>query len=83
VKLEQKMSKEEAIIPAVDKDILKSELSPDRFLRYTNNGNNLVYLVNHHNSPNVVREIGRLRELTFRTAGGGTGKSLDLDENDI
>jgi len=83
VKLEQKMSKEEAIIPAVDKDILKSELSPDRFLRYTNNGNNLVYLVNHHNSHNVVREIGRLRELTFRTAGGGTGKSLDLDENDI
>jgi len=72
VKLEQKMSKEEAIIPAVDKDILKSELSPDRFLRYTNNGNNLVYLVDHHNSPNVVREIGRLRELTFRTAGGGT-----------
>lgn len=76
------MNKEEEIIPAVDRDILKSELSPERFLRYSNNGDNLVYLVDFHNSPNVVREIGRLRELTFRSAGGGTGLALDLDEND-
>ncbi|RAI91628.1 GNAT family N-acetyltransferase [Algoriphagus yeomjeoni] len=77
------MNKEAEIIPAIDKELLKSELTPDRFLRYTNNGDNLVYLVNFHNSPNVVREIGRLRELTFRAAGGGTGLELDLDENDI
>lgn len=76
------MNKEEEIIPSVDRDILKSELSPERFLRYSNNGDNLVYLVDFHNSPNVVREIGRLRELTFRAAGGGTGMALDLDEND-
>ncbi len=74
--------KEEAVIPAIAKEILKSELTEERFLRYTNNGDNLVYLVNFHNSPNVVREIGRLRELTFRAAGGGTGLALDLDEND-
>jgi hypothetical protein len=74
--------KEEAVIPAVDKNIIKGELTQERFLRHTNNGNNLVYLVNFHNSPNVVREIGRLRELTFRAAGGGTGMALDLDEND-
>lgn len=72
----------EAIIPEIDRDLLKSELSPERFLRYTNNGNNHIYLVNYHNAPNTVREIGRLRELTFRGAGGGTGLSLDLDEND-
>ncbi|MEB2786584.1 GNAT family N-acetyltransferase [Algoriphagus persicinus] len=77
------MNREAAIIPAIDKEVLKTELIPDRFLRYTNNGDNLVYLVNFHNSPNVVREIGRLRELTFRAAGGGTGLELDLDENDI
>lgn len=76
------MNREEEIISAVDKAILKKELSPERFLRYTNNGDNLVYLVNHHNAPNVVREIGRLRELTFRAAGGGTGLELDLDDND-
>lgn len=77
------MNKEAEIIPAVDKELLKAELVPDRFLRYTNNGDNLVYVVNFHNSPNVVREIGRLRELTFRAAGGGTGHDIDLDENDI
>lgn len=77
------MNKEAAIIPEIDKKLLKAELVPERFLRYTNNGDNLVYLVNFHNSPNVVREIGRLRELTFRAAGGGTGLELDLDENDI
>jgi len=76
------MNKEAEIIPAVAKTLLKEELTPERFLRYTNNGNNLVYLVNFHNAPNVVREIGRLRELTFRAAGGGTGLELDLDEND-
>ncbi len=77
------MTKESDIIPAIDRKLLKSELTPERFLRYANNGNNLVYLVNYHNSPNVVREIGRLRELTFRAAGGGTGLEVDLDENDL
>lgn len=76
------MNKEEDIIPPVDKELLKAELSPERFLRYSNNGDNLVYLVDFHNAPNVVKEIGRLRELTFRAAGGGTGMALDLDEND-
>lgn len=76
------MHKLEPIIPPVSRDLLKKELSPERFLRYANNGNNQVYLVNHHNAPNVVREIGRLREITFRAAGGGTGLSMDLDEFD-
>jgi len=76
------MYSEMPIISAVDRSLLKQELTPERFLRYTNNGDNLVYLVNYHNAPNVVQEIGRLRELTFRAAGGGTGMEVDLDEND-
>ena len=76
------MNNEMPIISAVDRELLKKELTPERFLRYTNNGDNLVYLVNFHNAPNVVQEIGRLRELTFRAAGGGTGMELDLDDND-
>lgn len=72
----------QVIIPAVDRSLLKSELTSERFLRYANNGNNQIYLVDYHNAPNTVREIGRLREMTFRNAGGGTGLSLDLDEND-
>ncbi len=70
------------LIEPISKEVLKKELNLDRFLRHTNNGDNLVYLVNYHNAPNVVKEIGRLRELTFRAAGGGTGLALDLDDND-
>lgn len=70
------------IIKPVDKGLIKKELSSERFVRYTNNGSNEVYLVNFHNAPNVVKEIGRLREITFRGAGGGTGLPIDLDEND-
>lgn len=71
------------MIAPVARDLIKAELTDKAFLRYTNNGNNEVYLVNYHTAPNIMREIGRLRELTFRGAGGGTGQSLDIDENDI
>jgi hypothetical protein len=72
----------QAIIDQVSKEALLDELNKDRFVRRTNNGNNEIYIINHHNSPNVMREIGRLREVTFRHAGGGTGKEIDMDEYD-
>jgi hypothetical protein len=72
----------ETIVPQVDKNLLTKELNPDTFLRDTNNGHNEIYIVSENSAPNVIREIGRLREITFRDAGGGTGKSLDLDEYD-
>lgn len=72
----------EEIIAPVDRELIKAELTKEAFLRYTNNGNNEVYLVNYHTAPNIMREIGRLREITFRGAGGGTGLSIDIDEND-
>ncbi len=70
------------IIPRVDRKLIHAELNEDRFVRKTNKGNNLVYIVNHHNSPNVMQEIGRLREITFAMAGGGTGAPVDIDEQD-
>src|SRR5690606_12071590 len=70
------------IIAPVDKNFIKKELTEETFVRYTNNGNNEIYLVNHRNASNTVREIGRLREVTFRAAGGGTGLPYDLDDND-
>lgn len=70
------------IIDPVDIAVLKQELSKDRFLRTTRKGGNEIYAVNVHNAPNVIREIGRLREVTFRASGGGTGKALDLDDYD-
>lgn len=72
----------EHIIPPVDKELLKAELTPEHKLRHTNKSNNDIYIATWQDSPNVVREIGRLREIAFRAAGGGTGKSLDLDEFD-
>ena len=59
-----------------------AELDDKTFLRHTNNANNEIYILNSKNAPNVLREIGRLREVTFRDAGGGTGKEIDFDEFD-
>lgn len=73
---------EEPIIDPVSKELIKSELTSETLLRKTRKGGNEIHTLNIHNAPNVVREIGRLREITFREAGGGTGFSLDLDEFD-
>ena len=73
---------EEEIIQPIDKGLLKSELTPERQLRMTNKSNNEIYVITAHNAPNVMKENGRLREIAFRTAGGGTGKSMDIDDFD-
>lgn len=70
------------IIAPVDKDLIKSELTIERFLRRTNKANNEIYIVNAFNSPHTMREIGRLREIAFRNAGGGTGMEIDIDTFD-
>ena len=73
---------EQPIIQPIPKEILKSELTQERQLRMTNKSSNEIYIVTAHNAPNVMLEIGRLRELAFREAGGGTGKEADIDEFD-
>ena len=59
-----------------------AELTPDKLLRKTNKGGNEIYVITHHNSPALMHEIGRLREITFRDAGGGTGEETDIDVYD-
>lgn len=73
---------EERIIDPVDAGLLEQELTADRFLRHTCKGGNDIYVVDAHSAPNIMREIGRLREISFRAGGGGTGKSCDIDEFD-
>ena len=73
---------EQEIIQPIAKEVLKSELTPERQLRMTNKSHNEIYVITAHNAPNVMKEIGRLREIAFREAGGGTGKSMDIDEFD-
>lgn len=70
------------IHPKIPRELIKAELNQDRFLRKTNKGGNEIYMITHHDSPNVMKEIGRLREISFRNAGGGTGKDLDIDKYD-
>ena len=69
------------IDPIPKKEILK-ELNDKTFIRETNYSNHQIFVVNHINSPRTLLEIGRLREITFRNAGGGTGKEVDLDNFD-
>ena len=73
---------DQPIIAPIAKEVLLEELTPDRQLRMTNKSNNEIYVVTAHNAPNVMQEIGRLREIAFREAGGGTGKAVDIDEFD-
>ncbi len=72
----------ERIIDAVDKDALSAELTPDRLLRASNKGDNEIYVTDAKTAPNVMREIGRLREIAFRDSGGGTGLACDIDRFD-
>jgi hypothetical protein len=70
------------IIQPIAKEVLKQELTPERQLRMTNKSHNEIYIITAHNAPNVMLEIGRLREIAFREAGGGSGKEADIDEFD-
>lgn len=73
----------EKIIDPIDISLIRSELTPDKKMRDTNKGGNEIYVIDWRDAPNTLKEIGRLREITFRAAGGGTGKSVDIDEFDL
>lgn len=74
---------QQQIIEPVATEELLAELTPERLLRPTNKGHNQIYVVDAHEAPAVMREVGRLREISFRQAGGGTGKDCDIDEFDL
>jgi hypothetical protein len=71
------------IAPPLPREQIIAELTPDKLLRRTNKGGNEIYVITHLDSPSVLHEIGRLREITFRDAGGGTGKETDIDQFDV
>lgn len=70
------------IVKPLEKEAIYAELTPEKLMRKTNKGGNEIYIVSHHDSPSIMHEIGRLREITFRDAGGGTGKETDIDAYD-
>ncbi|MBQ6047139.1 MAG: GNAT family N-acetyltransferase [Bacteroidales bacterium] len=67
----------------VERQLLVKELKERHFLRKTNYGNKEIYVTTAHRSPNLMQEIGRLRELSFALQGGGTGNTMDIDEYDL
>lgn len=71
------------VVDPISHHEIEKELTADKLLRKTNNANNEVYVFTSHDSPKLMHEVGRLREITFRSAGGGTGKAIDLDEYDF
>ncbi len=77
------MKKEEQIIAPVDRALLKAELTEGHFLRKTNKAGNILYIFHALEAPNLMQEVGRLREEAFRDAGGGTGKAVDIDSDDL
>jgi hypothetical protein len=72
----------EPIIPPIDPRLVEAELTKDKFVRDTNNGKKKIYIITWEDSPNTMQELGRLREISFRDAGGGTGKAVDIDRFD-
>ena len=71
------------IIDAFDKEIIKNELKKIRLLKVSPYGNQEIYIFTNEESPILMQEVGRLREITFRHAGGGTGEEVDIDDYDI
>jgi len=74
---------QQPVIPPVDTALLKAELTSDNQLRSSNKGGNIIYTFDGRSCPNLMREVGRLREITFRGAGGGSGKDCDIDAFDL
>ncbi len=72
-----------SISTPIDKNVIRRELNDERFLRKTTKAQNEIYIINAHNAPNTMKEIGRLREVSFRLGGGGSGNEIDVDEFDF
>ncbi len=70
------------LLTPIDRDLIKAELTEDKLLRTTNKAGNLIYLTTASESPNIMKEIARIRELAFRLCGAGSGKVFDMDEFD-
>lgn len=72
----------ETIIDPIDTSVLKAELKEARLLRHARKGGTDIFIFTAQQCPNLMKEVGRLREIAFREAGGGTGLACDIDEYD-
>ena len=73
----------ENIVVSVPEYVLSHEIASLASYKIWTEKNYEVYIAPTSSIPNIIKEIGRLREITFREVGEGTNKSTDLDEYDI
>ncbi len=71
------------IMEPVARELLLAELTPDRKIRDTKKAGNEIYIFDAGECPMLMQEVGRLREVAFRAAGGGTGQETDIDNEDL
>ena len=71
------------VIPETDRTLIVKEVAQLENYRVWEEKNYEVYICPTSSIPHILREIGRLRELTFREVGEGTNKKIDLDNYDI
>lgn len=72
------LNTEKSIIKPIDRKILKLQLKEAPLLGITNDGKK-IFILTYNGFPEVIREVARLREITFRGVGEGTGNRLDMD----
>lgn len=73
----------EIISPIAKSDLMAELQGQAKLLRHSRKGGTELYIFNGRECPNLMREVGRLREIAFRDAGGGTGLDCDIDEFDL
>jgi len=80
----RKKETQEKIIPPTNKETLLNEIGSieDNYKLFTIK-NYSVYCAPSKLIPNLLNEIGRLREITFREVGEGTNRAIDIDEYDL
>ena len=71
----------ENIVHPANRKSIRDELKQSEFIGATQDGMQ-IYLFDYHSNSSVIREIGRLRELSFRQVHEGTGKAIDIDQFD-
>ncbi|MCS7003816.1 MAG: lysophospholipid acyltransferase family protein [Cytophagales bacterium] len=79
-----RLFKPKDIIPPTEKELILNELDklPASCKIHTQK-NYELYIATADLIPNILNEIGRLREITFREVGEGSNKKVDLDEFDL
>ncbi|MFN0032488.1 MAG: lysophospholipid acyltransferase family protein [Flavobacteriales bacterium] len=82
-RLFSKQQKVEEIIAPVEQQKLDGEIARIQEFKTLSYDNFDCYVVDSRHIPHLLREIGRLREVTFRAVGEGTNKSIDIDEYDL